>query len=267
MVQNQVEGSQETEPVKPIDPITLQTARRASTPFHHQVDEELQSPTHFQEGSQHPLTSKDGSEDPPHHWFKSWAQVLSPVAWLENKSSVARDHLANERTFLAWFRTSLSLTSIGVALVQLSRLAKQNHAAQVDKLISAIQPIIGLLSNPNVSNVALHDVKDPADQSSSSQATLVQINEKLMNLQSTIDLIHRDVDTIKRTKNLASVIGNCYVCIGFLFLVIGTHRYFRVQKILQTGHFPHSRRSIGLTTLIVSVLLILTAVGMFRANF
>lgn len=33
---------------------------------------------------------------------------------LENKGSVARDHLAGERTFLAWLRTSLALASIGI---------------------------------------------------------------------------------------------------------------------------------------------------------
>ncbi|KAH7329278.1 hypothetical protein B0I35DRAFT_448515 [Stachybotrys elegans] len=41
---------------------------------------------------------------------------------LENKGSVARDHLALERTFLAWLRTSLAFASIGVAVTQLFRL-------------------------------------------------------------------------------------------------------------------------------------------------
>ncbi|KAJ2720394.1 hypothetical protein GGI07_004634 [Coemansia sp. Benny D115] len=41
---------------------------------------------------------------------------------LENKGSVARDHLANERTYLAWIRTSLSLVTVGVAIRQLYRV-------------------------------------------------------------------------------------------------------------------------------------------------
>ncbi|KAI7851815.1 hypothetical protein BDC45DRAFT_515110 [Circinella umbellata] len=42
---------------------------------------------------------------------------------LENKASVARDHLANERTYLAWLRTSLSLITVGVAITQMYHLS------------------------------------------------------------------------------------------------------------------------------------------------
>ncbi|KAH0528361.1 hypothetical protein TsFJ059_003239 [Trichoderma semiorbis] len=48
---------------------------------------------------------------------------------LENKGSVARDHLALERTFLAWLRTSLAFASIGVAVTQLFRLKTDNASA------------------------------------------------------------------------------------------------------------------------------------------
>jgi putative membrane protein len=38
---------------------------------------------------------------------------------LENQGSTARDHLANERTFLAWVRTGLGIAGLGVALEKL----------------------------------------------------------------------------------------------------------------------------------------------------
>ena len=37
---------------------------------------------------------------------------------IDNTGSEARDHLANERTFLSWSRSSLTLLAIGVALIE-----------------------------------------------------------------------------------------------------------------------------------------------------
>ncbi|QPG77169.1 hypothetical protein FOA43_004575 [Brettanomyces nanus] len=45
---------------------------------------------------------------------------------LENKNTVARDHLASERTFLAWLRTSISLSSIGIGLTQLLKIGEKD---------------------------------------------------------------------------------------------------------------------------------------------
>ncbi|RMZ70696.1 hypothetical protein GMOD_00000827 [Pyrenophora seminiperda CCB06] len=53
-------------------------------------------------------------------WAGFWEKYGSVE--LDNKGSVARDHLALERTFLAWLRTSLSFASIGIAITQLFRL-------------------------------------------------------------------------------------------------------------------------------------------------
>lgn len=43
----------------------------------------------------------------------------TPIA---NTGSVARDHLANERTFLSWIRTGLGFAALGVALAKLDAL-------------------------------------------------------------------------------------------------------------------------------------------------
>lgn len=44
---------------------------------------------------------------------------------VENKDSTARDHLANERTFLAWVRTALGLVGLGVLLERLGSGGEQ----------------------------------------------------------------------------------------------------------------------------------------------
>lgn len=65
-----------------------------------------------------------------------WRQMLERYGSveLENKGSVARDHLALERTFLAWLRTSLSFASIGIAVTQLFRL---NTSITKDKNVAS----------------------------------------------------------------------------------------------------------------------------------
>ncbi|KAF2456777.1 hypothetical protein BDY21DRAFT_42961 [Lineolata rhizophorae] len=64
---------------------------------------------------------------------------------LDNKGSVARDHLALERTFLAWVRTSISFASIGVAITQLFRLnttiSKNDPSLDQTKLASVGKPL------------------------------------------------------------------------------------------------------------------------------
>ena len=51
-----------------------------------------------------------------------------PLDVVENKDSTARDHLANERTFLAWVRTALGLVCLGVLLERLGAGSDQQIA-------------------------------------------------------------------------------------------------------------------------------------------
>lgn len=69
---------------------------------------------------------------------------LQPSLRLQNSGSVARDHLASERTFLAYVRTSLAMASVGVAIVQLftvSDLILPNQAMLVPPATMKIKDI------------------------------------------------------------------------------------------------------------------------------
>ncbi|KAG2365140.1 hypothetical protein BDR07DRAFT_711741 [Suillus spraguei] len=74
-------------------------------------------------------------QSPPRKFREVINEVTAPLTLslvLENKGNVARDHLASERTYLAYVRTSLACASAGVgeltALVQLFTLSNSTNA-------------------------------------------------------------------------------------------------------------------------------------------
>jgi len=74
---------------------------------------------------------------------------LNPRLTLENAGNVARDHLALERTFMAYVRTSLAISMCGVVLVQLFSITSRRlpiDKKPVDVGALNIARIVGVLA-------------------------------------------------------------------------------------------------------------------------
>ena len=55
------------------------------------------------------------------------------VKTIERKTACAADHLANERTFLAWIRTSIALMGFGFVIVKFALFIRQISFALGEK--------------------------------------------------------------------------------------------------------------------------------------
>ncbi|KAF8993839.1 hypothetical protein BDQ17DRAFT_1431432 [Cyathus striatus] len=75
-----------------------------------------------------PLESVQDDESDEHDHTHSGSDRWQPSLRLLNNGSVARDHLASERTYLAYVRTSLGIASAGVALTQFFKLSERTQS-------------------------------------------------------------------------------------------------------------------------------------------
>ncbi|KAL1959186.1 hypothetical protein VTO42DRAFT_2691 [Malbranchea cinnamomea] len=164
----------------------------------------------------------DDTETQKMPWYKRAAEKYGSLE-LENKGSVARDHLALERTFLAWLRTSLAFASIGIAITQLFRLNTTLSPGSTSSSTSSdnLRPYAPILP-PHVP--FSHAVENNSD--------------------------------FERIRSLGKPLGATFIGIAIVVLFIGFHRYFESQYWVVRGKFPASRGSVALVAFFTAALMI-----------
>ncbi|KAL1885416.1 hypothetical protein Plec18167_000910 [Paecilomyces lecythidis] len=158
-------------------------------------------------------------------WYKRIAEKYGSLE-LDNKGSTARDHLALERTFLAWLRTSLAFASIGIAITQLFRLNSSISGGNDPKTKDYSSVLTQLTSSPYY------------DGSEDVSTT----------------------DKSSRLRNIGKPLGATFIAISIVILLLGFHRYFESQYWIVRGKFPASRGSVAVLSFITAALIIASLV-------
>ncbi|KAL9106379.1 MAG: hypothetical protein Q9227_008580 [Pyrenula ochraceoflavens] len=178
----------------------------------------------------------DSPESDP--WYKRLATKYGSIE-LENKGSVARDHLALERTFLAWLRTSLAFASIGIAITQLFRLNTTIARRSATELQSQHQLPYSPLLTPGISETLLDQLYPPPPPVSPD-----------------LHPFGFDNQSAARLRHVGKPLGATFLAISVLVLLVGFHRYFESQHWIIRGQFPASRGSIALVGIVAGALIV-----------
>ena len=209
-------------------------------------------------------------------WLKKKFEKYGSVT-LENKGSVARDHLALERTFLAWLRTSLAFASIGIAVTQLFRLnttiQSRNEAMLSVTQTMPLSPLIGQsvpaellpflqqmgasMSAPTPPPTLGPTLLDqilllPPSGLSPRQLGEIADSSGGANVGTTAST----EGTARRLRHVGKPLGATFIAISIVILIIGFHRYFEAQHWIVRGKFPAGRGSIFAVAFMTGALII-----------
>ncbi|KAK8073832.1 hypothetical protein PG994_004731 [Apiospora phragmitis] len=136
-----------------------------------------------------------------------WSRLATPV--YKNTGSVARDHLASERTFLAWMRTGLGFVALGIAVERFSQL-------DLEDLVVALR----------------HGPHPPQQQQQPPSASASPTTKPSIRQQKGEDKKNENDDKKKPQLLVGTLLG-----MGSGSIVYGTARYFSNLRVLERGLF------------------------------
>ncbi|KIW22544.1 uncharacterized protein PV07_12422 [Cladophialophora immunda] len=219
-----------------------------------------------------------GQKDPKHSWAPQWLRKIPEKygsVTLENKGSVARDHLALERTFLAWLRTSLAFASIGIAITQLFRLNTTIQSRSESLSIRQTLPLSPLVGHsmpaellPFLQQFAASVAGAPPSTPTLGPTLLDQLlllpprdlaSTDASNDYSNdggVEIAAFNDGAATKLRHVGKPLGATFIAISIVILFIGFHRYFEAQHWIIRGKFPASRGSIFAVSFITGSLII-----------